>query len=165
MDNCIKASDKAPDEETLRGQNLIVRRQLLDDCIEASDKAPDDKITTETPITGAEDSCLSRIKDQIPNAKIAEHEAQREEKTERYWSYSNQSSCPLKPMKLGNEVIAQNPLTKHWDTETTIISRQRETRSIPDPPDAVEPIPAQPTTTWRYPKRVSNHRKTDTDQY
>ena len=83
MDNCIKASDKAPDEETLRGQNLIVRRQLLDDCIEASDKAPDDKITTETPITGAEDSCLSCIKDQIPNAKIAEHKARRGRRWER----------------------------------------------------------------------------------
>ena len=87
---------------------------------------------------------------------------------DKHRSYSDQSSRALKPMKPGDKVIAQNTLTKRWDTHATIISRRRDGRSylinsdgrnyvrnrkflrpclIPDPPDAAEPIPAEPTTT------------------
>ena len=122
--------------------------------------------------------------DRIPDAKFAEHEARRKEKMDKHRSYSDQSSRPLKPMKPGDKVIAQNMLTKRWDTHATIISRRRDRRSywinsdgcnyvwnrkflrpclIPDPPDAAEPIPAEPTTTPRYPKRTGNHRKVQFD--
>ena len=122
--------------------------------------------------------------DRIPDAKFAEHEARREEKMDKHRSYSDQSSRPLKPMKPGDKVIAQNTLTKRWDTRATIISRRRNGRSylinsdgrnyvrnrkflrpclIPDPPDAAEPIPAEPTTTRRYPKRTGDHRKVQFD--
>ena len=122
--------------------------------------------------------------DRIPDAKFAEHEARREEKMDKHRSYSDQSSRPLKPMKPGDKVIAQNTLTKRWDTHATIISRRRDGRSywinsdgrnyvrnrkflrpclIPDPPDAAEPIPAEPTTTRRYSKRTGDHRKVQFD--
>ena len=53
-------------EKALRGQGLVVRRQLLDNCIEAglaSALRTDDKIKDETPVIGDENSCLSRLKE------------------------------------------------------------------------------------------------------
>ena len=53
-------------EKALRGQGLVVRRQLLDNCIEAglaSALRTDDKITADTPVIRAENSCLSRLKE------------------------------------------------------------------------------------------------------
>ena len=50
----------------LNGQSLAVQRQLLDNCNEAglaSALQTDDKVKVDTPIVGAENSCLYRLKE------------------------------------------------------------------------------------------------------
>ena len=122
--------------------------------------------------------------ERVPETKLAEHEARREERMEKHQSYADQTSHSLNPMKPGDKVIAQNMLTKRWDAQGTIISRRRDGRSYwididdrryirnrkflrpcttPDPPDDGEPSPAEPTTARRYPKRIGDHRKVQFD--
>ena len=76
-------------------------------------------------------------------ARGPELEARREEEMVRY-----QSS--LTAMEPGDRVIAQNRSLKRWNAQLRA-------------PDTVESGPTKPTTTRRYPKRVSDHRKVQVD--
>ena len=65
----------------------------------------------------------------IPDATIAEHEAQREEKIVKQQSCADRSSRQRALMEPGQVVIAQHMLTKRWDQRGTIIERQSNGRS------------------------------------
>ena len=75
---------------------------------------------------------ISSAYQRIPDIKFAEHEARREEKIEKHQTYKNQTSHSLKLMEPGDVVNAQNPISKRWDQEATIVSKRNQRSYVVD---------------------------------
>ena len=65
----------------------------------------------------------------IPDQIVAEHEAQRQRKTDKLRIHANKSSRPKPHLHVGQPVIAQHVLTKCWDQRGTIIENRDNGRS------------------------------------
>jgi hypothetical protein len=126
--------------------------------------------------------------DRISDAKLAEHEARREEKMKKHQSHADQSSRPRTPMEPGHRVITQNMKTHRWDQQAIIVSRRPNGGSyvvnidgrkhirnrrflrpslVPDQTEATGPVATtmtfhdvttRPNTTRRYPRQVRRPR-------
>ena len=121
------------------------------------------------------------LSDYLPNTRlkfpdqiVAEHEAQRRKKTDKLRIHANKSSRPKPHLHVGQPVIAQHVLTKHWDQRGTVVENRDNGRSYLVQMNGrkylrnrrfLRPLPQQlPATSARppgnYHARVRNHSPT-----
>ena len=67
--------------------------------------------------------------ERIPDCIVAEHELQRQRKTDKLWTHTNKSSLPKQQLHIGQPVIAQHVLTKRWDQRGEIVENRDNGRS------------------------------------
>ena len=67
--------------------------------------------------------------ERIPDCIVAEHELQRQRKTDKLRTHANKSSRPKQQLHIGQPVIAQHVLTKHWDQRGEIVENRDNGRS------------------------------------
>ena len=70
-------------------------------------------------------SAYERIPDQI----VAEHELQRQRKTDKLRTHANKSLRPKPQLHVGQPIIAQHVLTKPWDQRGEILENRDNGRS------------------------------------
>ena len=67
--------------------------------------------------------------ERIPDCIVAEHELQRQRKTDKLRTHANKSSRPKQQLHIGQPVIAQHVLTKRWDQRGEIVENRDNGRS------------------------------------
>ena len=67
--------------------------------------------------------------ERIPDHIVAEHELQRQRKTDKLRTHANKSSRPKQQLHIGQPVIAQHVLTKRWDQRGEIVENCDNGRS------------------------------------